>query len=165
MRATLCSAGLEGGSDGELEQEDLGRRSGRSHGLGRAEADVACLHDVSRRGRPDRSADPHAGVGLDRVPVLLRVGRADAMRLFVALYAAFALIYGAWMFVLLIATTTEMREEARLRRSRKSDRSLIMEATVFLFTWAYLLFFAAVGGVFFPITFAVNVWFRPRKEV
>ena len=156
--------GRIGGSDGELEQARLGERTGRPYGLGLASEEVVRLPDVSRRGRHDRSAAPHVGVDLDRVPLLLRVGRADAMSLFWALYAVFAALYGAFLFTMLVESTAEIREEARLRRSRKPDRSFILEATVFLFTWAYLLFFAAVGGAFFPITPAVNVWFMSRKE-
>ena len=127
---------------------------------------MARLHDVSWHGRHDRSAAPHVGVDLDRVPLLLRVGRADAMSLFWALYAVFAALYGAFLFTMLVESTAEIREEARLRRSRKPDRSWIVEVTIFVGTWTYLLFFALVGGALFPLTLAVNAWYwqRTRKK-
>ena len=88
------------------------------------------------------------------------------MSLFWALYAVFAALYGAFLFTMLVESTAEIREEARLRRSRKPDRSWIVEVTIFVGTWTYLLFFALVGGALFPLTLAVNAWYwqRTRKK-
>lgn len=80
------------------------------------------------------------------------------MSVFWALYAVFRALYGALLLAMLVESTAEIREEARLRRSRKPDRSWIAEVTIFVGTWTYLLFFALVCGAFFPFALAVNVW-------